>query len=445
MNIPKITKRFETSLASSLSAAGTTFTTVSATDDDGNALSGLYPVSIDVGSADVEDAIATVSGTTWTIVYRGIDADAPNTEVSANKKAHRRGAPVVITDYPIMGILRNILNGEETLPNLLKYASGLVPVAPDDLTDKAYVDGLLTGIVTTVNVLAPGTAGETVAAGNLIYFDDTDNEWKKCDADTAATVENTLLGIAQGAGTDGNAISGGVMLRGLDANQSGLTAGALYYASNTAGGISASPGTKEVTVGFSYSTTQLYFNPRFNQQLTEDEQDALVGTSGSPSSSNKFVTEADVSSAAVSGKVVRASGTALPALSGASLTNVLHTVKVGNTTRTGDTASGTQNIAHGLGVIPKRVRIIATKHQSNIESYGEILYDGSTAYGPYNVILASTSISGAGTVLTIVDDVALTNKQEAVVTFDATNIILTWTKTGTPNSGTITLIWEAIT
>jgi hypothetical protein len=306
MNIPKISALFETSLASAMTAAATSFSVVSGTDRDGNALSGLYGFIVDEGTADEEFIVGTISSTTVTVVYRGIDADDPVTEVSGNKKAHRRGASVKITDYPILGYLRNMLAGESgyTLPALLKYATGIVPVSADDLVDKAYVDALLAGVVTTVNVIVPGTAGETVSAGNLIYFDDTDNEWKKCDADTAATVENTMLGIAQGAGTDGGAINGGVLVRGLDANQSGLTAGAIYYASNTAGAISASAGTKEVTIGFSYSTTQLYFNPRFNQQITEDEQDALVGTSGTPSNSNKFVTADDVAENTAS-KIVR--------------------------------------------------------------------------------------------------------------------------------------------
>lgn len=310
--IPKISALFESSLASALSAAGTSFTLVSGTDRDGNALSGLYGFIIDEGSADEEFCVGTISGTTVTISKRGCDADDPETEVSANKKAHRRGASVKITDYPILAYLRNVIAGESgyTLPALLRQASSVGnPVNADDLARKGYVDSVVAGIATTVNVIVPGTAGETVAAGNLIYFDDTDNEWKKCDADTASTVENTLLGIAQGAGVDGGAISSGVLLRGLDSNQSGLAAGAIYYASNTAGGISSSPGTKEVTLGFSYSTTQLYFNPRFNQQITEDEQDALAGTSGTPSSSNKFVTNDDVASAATANKIARRNAT----------------------------------------------------------------------------------------------------------------------------------------
>lgn len=164
------------------------------------------------------------------------------------------------------------------------------PVSANDVARKAYVDSVVAGIATTVNLVVSGTAGETLVAGNLIYFDDATNYWKLCDADTAASVENVMLGIAQGAGTVGVLITSGVLLRGLDANQSGLTAGAIYYASNTAGGLSSSAGTTEVTIGFAYSATQLYFNPRFNQQLTEDQQDALAGTSGTPSATNKFVT-----------------------------------------------------------------------------------------------------------------------------------------------------------
>ena len=56
---------------------------------------------------------------------------------------------------------------------------------------------------------------------------------------------------------------------------------------------------------------------------TQNENDALVGTSGTAvSSSNKLVDAADVSSAGASDKIVRATGTALPALSGANLTNL---------------------------------------------------------------------------------------------------------------------------
>lgn len=68
---------------------------------------------------------------------------------------------------------------------------------------------------------------------------------------------------------------------------------------------------------------------------TQAENDALAGTSGTPSSTNKFVTNDDTSSAGATGKVVRADATgkigssmlvgALPAVSGAALTGITDT------------------------------------------------------------------------------------------------------------------------
>src|ERR1044072_5215656 len=261
MLIPKLSALFETSLSAALSAAGTTFTVVTGTDRDGNALSGLYGFVIDEGSADEEFVVGTISSTTVTITYRGCDAESPATEVSANKKAHRRGASVKITDYPLLGFIRNALAGETgyELEAFLKMDSDAgLPTDDKHLTTKEYVDDAVqsgTGIPN--KIIVGGNAGETVAAGQLVHFDDTDNEWKLCDADTAASVENSFLGIAQGAGVNGGAITNGVLIFGVDANQSGLTIGAVYYASNTAGAISASVGTKEVTIGWGKSATEL--------------------------------------------------------------------------------------------------------------------------------------------------------------------------------------------
>jgi hypothetical protein len=56
--------------------------------------------------------------------------------------------------------------------------------------------------------------------------------------------------------------------------------------------------------------------------VTTDEKDALAGTAGTPDASNKYVTEDDVSDSGEADKVVRATGTALPALDGTSLTGL---------------------------------------------------------------------------------------------------------------------------
>ncbi len=122
--------------------------------------------------------------------------------------------------------------------------------------------------------------------------------------------------------------------------------------------------------------------------------------------------------------------------------------KIGSATRAGDAASGNQTIAHGLGVVPKFVRIKAGKFLG--ATTGEVTsdgsYDGTTTK---NIIrgnyLTEAKITSGLTddMLFIQDDTAGTKQQVASITVDATNITLAWVKTGTPVSGNINLLWEA--
>lgn len=333
---------FKTTLTSGLTSGGseTTINLGSVTTTDGHTLvmadiGDIGFIVIAPGTSSMEICSFTgISGTSLTGVTRGLPFYGTSTSaVSANKKAHGSGEIVIISNnhhwfseqYVTTDDTQTI-SGVKTF-SVLPVTTAGNPTDDTEFARKAYVDLVGTGLATTNKLIIAGTAGATLAAGNLIYLDTADGEWKLCDADTAASVENILLGIAQGAGTDGNAITSGVLIKGLDSNQTGLTANTKYYASNTAGEISSSAGTKEVTIGFAVSTTSIIFAPRYDQQLTEDQQDALAGSSGTPSTSNKYVTEDDVSAAAASGKIVRATGTALPALSGANLTNLPGTKK----------------------------------------------------------------------------------------------------------------------
>lgn len=306
-SIPVVVSTFQTSLQTSITSSATSMTLVTGTDASGDALSGYTCFNIDEGTSTEEFVCGTAAGTAVTSMIRGIDPVDGDLEVTALKKAHRRGASVKVTDYPSLAIISRILAGTETLPAPINYATGVGPVGSSDLADKEYVLSVVTGgTVTTDQLIVSGNAGETVAAGNILYLKSTDTEWYKADADTANNVENVIMGIAQGAGTDGVAISGGILLKGVDNNQTGLSANTIYYASNTAGGLSSSPGTKEAVIGISKSTTSLYFAPRFAQQLTEDEQDAIAGgsTFGTPSSTNKFITQ-DYNSSATGLPVIR--------------------------------------------------------------------------------------------------------------------------------------------
>ncbi len=161
---------------------------------------------------------------------RGLSAKG-NSVVTANKRFHPVGTPVVIS----LGV-HNI----------------------EDI--KAYVDAQVAAVTIGSSNVVLGTAGETLVAGNLVFLK-TDGKWWKVDADTVTSLENVQLGIAQGAGAADGAITGGVMTRGLDTHQTGLVAGTTYYASNTAGAIGTAVGTNTRAVGVARSSTSIYFDP----------------------------------------------------------------------------------------------------------------------------------------------------------------------------------------
>ncbi len=238
------------------------------------------------------DGTATLTG-----VVRGLAKKSPFTTSSTFKLPHPGQSVFILSDPPQVFEKYVSLENAETISGLKTFSttpvsSAGLPTSSTELATKQYVDNTATGTTTINRIVVSGTAGETIAAGNLIYQKAADNRWWLCDADTAATVENVNLGIAQGAGTAGNAITGGVLISGVDSNQSGLTANTKYYASNTAGAISTSAGTTEVSIGFSLSTTSILFTPRYDQQITEDQQDALASTT-TPNSTNKYLTQKD--------------------------------------------------------------------------------------------------------------------------------------------------------
>lgn len=327
----------------------------------------------------------TISGISW------VTMKSPYTETSGFNEAHAAGVRVILyTNSPAFYNDFTNKNNEETiaqiwtfneLPTLDSYEA---PTANAQFAPKKYVDDVAAGGTATIDrVVVAGTAGETVSAGQLLYFDTgSNNEWMKCDADTAATVENVILGIAQGAGVDGGTIAGGVLTHGLDSNQSGMTAGDPMFASNTAGAISASAGTVEVQIGAARNATTLYFSPRFNQQLTEDEQDAIAGTSGTPSSTNKFVTNDDTS--------VAASGSKVPRGASGKLGNDWLNFKFGGTGADGALAvtSGTTTIDLGSAAV-----VVKNYTSISITGTGAIAFSNPHANGSLIILKSQGAVT----------------------------------------------------
>jgi hypothetical protein len=129
--------------------------------------------------------------------------------------------------------------------------------------------------------------------------------------------------------------------------------------------------------------------------------------------------------------------------------------KTGIATKNINDVSATQNIAHGLGRIPKFVRVAA--HMNYAAGYSEVAegsYDGTDHAGMAMIMYEGTSTAQADTIFTSIafelgfaptaatNPYTGANRQTATVTVDATNIILTWTKTGTVASNTVNIIWS---
>lgn len=117
----------------------------------------------------------------------------------------------------------------------------------------------------------------------------------------------------------------------------------------------------------------------------------------------------------------------------------------GNDSKNASDASAIQTIPHNLPATPTRVRIVARApggFQALQGISAETIYNGTTQ--------SSQSLYGTGnttslvTTFTISDAAAASGDTTGIVTFDATNIYINWTKTLNP-TGIFDLLWEAQT
>lgn len=313
----------KTLYGSGVSVGDNTMTLTNFTDIDGNQLTmasfGTKGYgTVEPGSRDQEEQISFTgitlngNGTTTITGVSHVDFLFPYTETANFQKSHVGGSVFVISNTS--GFYNSFANKDnnETITEVWTFESSDRPVLSSDV-DATLDTELITkgellrtalGTVTTNQLIVAGTAGETVALNDVLYFDETDNEWKKALATTGSLVNNTLLSVAMGAGTNGNPISGGVLLEGYKAGLSGLTQGNILYISDT-GTISETPGTVIVKIGYAISSTEAYFVSRYNSLLTNDQLGANAGTSGTPSNTNRFVTNDDTATAATADKVAR--------------------------------------------------------------------------------------------------------------------------------------------
>lgn len=314
--IPTTIAFFETTLASAITDTATSFNLTSATDKDGTTLaSSTYAFVIDEGSSNEEIVIADCTGTACVRVERGISARTGNTEVTALKKAHRRGASVKITDAPILMLVARALRGEDVTDftpagngslatkdyvDSIALGAGAVPAT---LTDDGIVElstglqaasstatdqsgsplTLHTGISTSTGGKAytipvtgsagtiddvflssntqlkyiNATSGEAISGATLpvpVYASTTNSKYYKSDANVDSKFNVIGFAISNTSG-ENEVIK--IQTGGVVTGFSGLSTGMQYYLSDTVGTISTTTGTYTSKVGVAISTTTL--------------------------------------------------------------------------------------------------------------------------------------------------------------------------------------------
>lgn len=228
-------------------------------------LSDVFYLTIDPGDSSNQEIIScTTVGTntggnvTLSGCTRGLMPIYPYTESSSYKFSHAGGTPVILSNPPQLFSQYGALTNDETITGAWNVPT---PTAALGIANKSYVDSIVSGgSVSLDSISVAGTAGETFATGTIVYFDGDTTEWMVASASTTASSTNVQLGIAQGPGTDGASITGGVLTRGYDTTQTGMTTGATMYLSDT-GTASSTTGTYSVVIGQARTSSLFYFDP----------------------------------------------------------------------------------------------------------------------------------------------------------------------------------------
>jgi len=399
--IPTPVATFSTSLATELSSTDTTMTLTSGTTPDGTTLSGFYGFVIDSGTSSEEFITATCTITACTGLTRGVSTVTGNTSISALKHTHRKGASVKISDSPILLVMARIMNGDESFPN------GMT----------------ITGFV---------TSSSGALWGDKIAYANTETITDDKDIPNKAYVDSAVVSGAANASLTAKGIA-------EEATAAEINAG------TQAGGTSA-----ELFVNPKYLKDSEYYT----QRPTADEKAALAGT-GTPSSGNKYVTADGLTAYQTTANLdttttLGTSATKYPSQNAVKTyvdTNIPAVTWKNGVFTQAMNDNTTKVIAHGLGRIPRFIKITGSVNASTNgeqHSFSSGTYNGTSHACVYRYFdtNGATGGSGASTSFTIfLSTTGDVTRLTGVVTFDATNITITWS--GTSGAYTAGYMWEA--
>lgn len=421
-------------LASAITSSALSFSTNNIKDWAGNNLTSamfgtlayvVFRNSTNTLMEVVEIDATTIAAASITITKRGLDFVGGTTSVAANQLAWPANDTLVdFGSDPAQLLTQGYMSRHtsETIPSGVVKTFITSPVVPTGGTgtqaaNATDIANAVTGASGTATNLVNGTLKLSVAAASA------PSPIAVGDNDPRMTPNNT--DIAFGSGNK-------------PVSQTGLQHSAENYATSTTGNdtyvVTLSPVPTSYTAGMTIrfkpdtantGAATLNVNGLGAKSILRNDASALV--------------DGDIAANAVIQVVYDGTQFLLQ-----SPYSALPKYTSGTSSKNASDASTTQNIAHGLGRIPKYIKIHAVavlSATSPANAFAIATYNGTTQS---SLSVYETGTSSYQALPNFVLNMATGGgqTQSGVVTFDSTNIIITWTKAGSP-TGSYTIIWEA--
>jgi hypothetical protein len=383
----------------------------------------------------------TIANASITINLRGLDFNGGTSEVSANKLAWPANDTLVDFGSDPAQLFKSYVDktSDETISSGIKtLAAGAklrITDAPSnslDAVNKTYADGLAIAGAPDASTSTKGIAKMSVApvsSTSPIAVGDNDTRVPPVNTSTMTAGQVAALASTTTPGSGNKYIS-----------QTDFQKGAEIYAADAVGtdsyAITLSPALAAYTAG------QVF---RFKAATANTGAATLnVNSLGAKSilrPDGSALADGDI--AANQLVQVIYDGTNMLLLS--PVANAPK-YKNGQTTYDISTASGTLNIAHGLGRAPRKVRVRAwyVPASNTTVAQSDCVYDGSTTAGitTASCVISNTPTCGVTSNIVAISKAADGSGVTATLTVDATNLILTTTKNGSP-TGSVYIVWEA--
>lgn len=435
---------FTTNLATAIVVGGTSATLQSATDDDGVALpAGRYFFTLDGSNSNKEHMSCDLSGTSLTNIK---SVSRQGVETTGLARAHRIGCTVTLTDFAHLLYINNLVAGTTLFNSLVKLGyDGDPGVTSSDLNYFATVKFVnsvaiagasnasttVKGIVqeaTLAQILGRTAAGSTGAQLyiNPVSLPSTLFSDYKIDTGTANAYA-VAPSPAITAYVDGQVFS----FKAIHANTGASTL--------------AVSGLTAITIKNSKAADLVANDILLNQVIVVEYIGGIFQMLNPTGNLQAQGLQSATTVVSVSAATAPSNTQVLTATSSTNATWQTPAVPLyasGTTTKNAADASTTQNIAHGLGKIPKYIRITAIIN-TTATLMAQTTYNGTTQSSISTYTISNTGTVGLVTTFSLSSSGASgSDVTSGVTTFDGTNIIITWTRSGSP-TGTYNLLWEA--